>query len=71
MRRGRPKPPFSYGMVKPVFAVNEKVWSKYHSRVVKIRRIVWDDDHLMYGYYFHEVPLYWLENGLRRQRCTE
>jgi len=51
----------------PKFEVGEHVWSRQHERIVTIRKIVWDQDYRMWGYFFRGLPMYWLEYNLSRK----
>lgn len=50
---------------KPKFSVGQQVWSRQHGKRVRIRKIVFDTGHRLYGYFFHGLPMYWLEYNLR------
>jgi hypothetical protein len=49
----------------PKFRVGQRVWSKFHQRRVMIRKIVWDSEFNLPGYFFHGLPMYWLEYNLK------
>jgi hypothetical protein len=50
---------------KPKFAAGDRVWSRMHGRIVTVRKVVWDADHKLWGYFFNRLPMYWLEYNLR------
>ncbi len=52
----------------PKFRVGQRVWSRMHNRTVTIRKIVWDRDYKLHGYFLEGLPMYWLEYNLRIKR---
>jgi len=56
---------------KPKFSIGQRVFSKMHGCPVFVRKIVWDRDHSLWGYFFHGRPMYWLEYNLRPLTARE
>ena len=50
---------------KPKFRVGELVFSRMHERNATIRKVVFDQQFEMYGYFLSGLPMYWLEYNLR------
>ena len=47
------------------YGVGDKVRSRMHGKVCTVRKVVWDMDYQLYGYFFKGHPMYWLEYNLR------
>ena len=55
----------------PKFRAGDKVRSRFHDKVVTVRKVVWDEEYQIYGYFLSGLPMYWLEYNLRPLTARE